>query len=109
MECAAARPGAQDLAPRRRGAAGFLSNLLNPKPVLFLLAFLPQFTSPAYGPVWQQLAGLGAIFAATGTLVTMGYGAAAGWLGLRLAGRLGLLNRIAAVMFAGLAVRLVAR
>lgn len=98
--------------PLRRGDVvrrGFLSNLLNPKPVLFLLAFLPQFTSPAYGPVWQQLAGLGAIFAATGTLVTIGYGAAAGWLGLRLAGRLGLLNRIAAVMFAGLAVRLVAR
>ena len=34
---------------------------------------------------------------------------AAGWLGTRLAGRLGILNRIAAVMFAGLAVRLVAR
>ena len=90
----------------RRGA---LSNLLNPKPVLFLLAFLPQFTNPAFGPIWQQLLGLGLIFAFTGTLVTMGYGMAAGWLGLRLGRRLGLMNRIAAVMFAGLALRLVAK
>ena len=90
----------------RRGA---LSNLLNPKPVLFLLAFLPQFTNPAFGPVWQQLLGLGLIFALTGTLVTMGYGMVAGWLGLRLGRRMGIMNRIAAVMFAALAVRLVAR
>lgn len=90
----------------RRGA---LSNLLNPKPVLFLLAFLPQFTNPAFGPIWQQLLGLGLIFAFTGTLVTMGYGVVAGWLGLRLGRRMGLLNRIAAVMFAGLALRLVAK
>ena len=88
---------------------GILSNVLNPKPVLFLLAFLPQFTSPAHGPVWHQLLGLGLIFAFTGTIITMAYGIAAGWLGMRLAGRMGILNRIAAVMFAALAVRLVAR
>ncbi len=85
---------------------GALSNILNPKPVLFLLAFLPQFTSPAYGPVWQQIAGLGLIFAFTGTLVTMGYGVVAGLLRQGLANRLGVLNKLAAVMFAGLAVRL---
>ena len=90
----------------RRGA---LSNILNPKPVLFLLAFLPQFTSPAYGPIWQQLLGLGLIFMVTGTLVTMGYGIVAGWLGARLGAHLGILNRVAAVMFAALALRLVAR
>ena len=90
----------------RRGA---LSNLLNPKPVLFLLAFLPQFTRPDYGPIWHQLLALGLIFAFTGTLVTMGYGLVAGWLGARLGAHLGVLNRIAAVMFAGLALRLVAR
>lgn len=64
--------------PSARGSArpwniirrGFLSNALNPKPVLFLLAFLPQFTSPAWGPIWQQILGLGLIFAFTGTLVT---------------------------------------
>ena len=90
----------------RRGA---LSSILNPKPVLFLLAFLPQFTSPAYGPIWQQILGLGLIFAFTGTLVTMGYGVVAGYVGHMLGKRLGLLNKIAAVMFAGLAIRLVAK
>lgn len=88
---------------------GFLSNALNPKPVLFLLAFLPQFTNPAWGPVWQQILGLGLIFAFTGTLVTMGYGIAAGYAGHLIGRRLGLVNRIAAVMFAGVALRLVTK
>ncbi len=88
---------------------GFLSNALNPKPVLFLLAFLPQFTNTAWGPVWQQILGLGLIFALTGTLVTMGYGVVAGYAGQVIGRRMGLVNRIAAVMFAGLAIRLVAR
>lgn len=94
---------------RRLIARGALNNLLNPKPVLFLLAFLPQFTSPAHGPVWHQFLGLGLIFAFTGTLVTMGYGVAAGLAGRTLSARMGWLNRIAAVIFAGLALRLVAR
>ncbi len=88
---------------------GFLSNALNPKPVLFLLAFLPQFTNPAWGPVWQQVLGLGLIFVFTGTLVTMGYGIVAGYAGQVIGRRMGLVNRIAAVMFAGLAIRLVAK
>ncbi|MDO5612631.1 MAG: LysE family translocator [Paracoccus sp. (in: a-proteobacteria)] len=90
----------------RRGA---LSNILNPKPVLFLLAFLPQFTRASYGPVWEQILGLGLIFALTGTLVTMGYGIVAGYAGQVLGRRLGVVNKIAAVLFAGLAIRLVAK
>lgn len=90
----------------RRGA---MSNILNPKPVLFLLAFLPQFTNIAYGPIWQQILGLGLIFAFTGTLVTMGYGIVAGYAGQVLGRRLGVVNKIAAVMFAALAIRLVAK
>ncbi|SES95317.1 LysE family translocator [Paracoccus homiensis] len=88
---------------------GFMSNALNPKPVLFLLAFLPQFTNAAWGPIWQQILGLGLIFAFTGTLVTMGYGIVGGLAGQVIGKRLGLVNRIAAVMFAGLAIRLVAK
>ncbi|WP_299360585.1 LysE family translocator [uncultured Paracoccus sp.] len=88
---------------------GMLSNLLNPKPVLFLLAFLPQFTRLAYGPIWQQILGLGLIFVVTGTIVTMGYGVVAGYLGQMLGRHMRVLNRVAAVMFAGLALRLVAR
>ncbi|WCR11300.1 LysE family translocator [Paracoccus stylophorae] len=88
---------------------GLVSNVLNPKPVLFLLAFLPQFTNPAWGPVWQQILGLGLIFALTGTIVTVGYGVVAGLAGHVIGRNLGILNRIAAVMFAGLALRLVAK
>ena len=90
----------------RRGA---LSNILNPKPVLFLLAFLPQFTKVEYGPIWQQILGLGLIFTFTGTLITMAYGIVAGVLGMRLSKHMGVLNRISAVIFAGLAVRLVVK
>lgn len=90
----------------RRGA---LSNILNPKPVLFLLAFLPQFTRIEYGPLWHQILGLGLIFALFGMAVTVGYGVVAGYAGQILGRRLGIMNRIAAVMFAGLAVRLVVK
>ena len=84
----------------RRGA---LSNILNPKPVLFLPMFLPLgFTSPGLWPDLAADPGLGLIFTFTGTLVTMGYGIVAGYAGHMLGRRLGLMNRIAAVMFAGL-------
>ncbi|MDZ4136346.1 MAG: LysE family translocator [Paracoccaceae bacterium] len=85
---------------------GILSNVLNPKPVLFVLAFLPQFVDPASGPVWKQIVALGGVFAFTGTLVTMGYGILAGYAGRALAARMGAVNKIAAVLFGGLAARL---
>ena len=108
---------AGEIDPRARAASstwnilrrGALSNLLNPKPVLFLLAFLPQFTRPEFGPIWQQILGLGLMFMASGTLVTMGYGIVGGYAGHVIGKRLGIVNRIAAVMFAGLALRLVAK
>lgn len=85
---------------------GALTNILNPKPVLFVMAFLPQFVVQGGPPVWQQIVTLGLVFAFTGTLVTMGYGVAAGYAGQALARRMGGLNRLASVLFAGLAVRL---
>lgn len=85
---------------------GALTNMLNPKPVLFVMAFLPQFVVAGGPPVWQQIVALGLVFALTGTLVTMGYGLAAGYAGQALARRMGALNRLAAVLFGGLAARL---
>jgi threonine/homoserine/homoserine lactone efflux protein len=93
----------------RAGAAlwrGFVTNALNPKVALFVLAFLPQFADPARGPVWQQVLILGALFTVTGTLITSGYGALAGWAGQRLSRRMGLMNKVAAVMLGGLAAKL---
>jgi threonine/homoserine/homoserine lactone efflux protein len=89
--------------PFRRG---FVTNALNPKVALFVLAFLPQFTDPAIGPVWQQILMLGSLFALTGALITAGYGALAGVMGRGLFARMGVVNRVAAVIYATLAVRL---
>lgn len=85
---------------------GALTNMLNPKPILFMLAFLPQFVDPTLGPVWMQIVFLGSVFGITGTIITAGFGYLAGRAGHAIGARLGLLNKVAAVLFAGLAARL---
>jgi len=42
---------------------GFLSAALNPKPGLFVLAFIPQFVNPELGSVTNQMIGYGIWFA----------------------------------------------
>ena len=42
---------------------GFLSNVLNPKPIIFYMAFLPQFIDPAQSPLAQSLFMAGLHFA----------------------------------------------
>ncbi len=44
-------------------ATALLSNVLNPKPGLFVVAFIPQFTDPSRGSVPAQMLVYGAIFA----------------------------------------------
>ena len=82
--------GAGAPAPARRSGAtfwrGFLMCVLNPKVALFFLAFLPQFASPAAGPIWAQMLILGAIFIALVVLVFGLIGIFAGKVGVRLAG-----------------------
>ncbi|MEC7762765.1 MAG: LysE family translocator [Pseudomonadota bacterium] len=102
---AVAGDGAQGLwrAIRR----GFMTNALNPKVALFILALLPQFTSPSTGPIWAQILALGLVFAVTGFFITAGYGIAAGLVGARLTRHARLLNRVSAMVYALLALRLV--
>lgn len=86
---------------------GFLTNVLNPKTALFIFAFIPQFTDPAIGPVWAQIVVLGAIFLTVGFAFSLCLGAAAGAFAHVLRARARLLGRVSAVLFGGLAARLV--
>jgi threonine/homoserine/homoserine lactone efflux protein len=49
--------------------AGVLSNVLNPKPGLFVAAFIPQFVVAEQGHVFGQMVALGAIFAVNTAVV----------------------------------------
>ncbi|MBJ6761559.1 LysE family translocator [Myxococcaceae bacterium JPH2] len=79
---------ARPLTERRSSFATFrqgaVTNLLNPKAYLFMLAVFPQFFRPEYGPLWLQTLVMGAIIAVTqvgvyGSLVLIA-DRARGWL-----------------------------
>jgi threonine/homoserine/homoserine lactone efflux protein len=53
---------------RRMFWEGLVVNVLNPKTAIFFLAFLPQFTDPAAGPVAPQMLVLGLIWIVLGVL-----------------------------------------
>lgn len=87
---------------------GLMVNLLNPKVILFILAFLPQFVTPAR-PILPQFLTLGIVFALGGLLVNGAVGVFAGSIGQRVARSAGLarwLSRISATIFGALALRL---
>jgi threonine/homoserine/homoserine lactone efflux protein len=83
-------------------------NLLNPKVILFILAFLPQFVDPSR-PILPQFLTLGVVFAVGGLLVNGAVGLFAGSIGQRVARSASLskwLSRISATIFGALALRL---
>jgi threonine/homoserine/homoserine lactone efflux protein len=98
-QVAGALPTAQ---AARTGAATFrqamLTNLLNPKAYLFMLAVFPQFLKPQAGSVWVQAGVLWVITAATQAGVYGSMALAAGGAGTRLASRPRL--QVAVVRFA---------
>lgn len=90
----------------RAARRGFVTNMLNPKVGLFVLAFLPQFTDPEVGPVWQQILILGAFQAGGGFLVSALIGTFAGIMAERMRRFASAINKCVAVIFGGLALRL---
>lgn len=94
---------------RRRFLQGFVNNSLNPKVMLFFIAFLPQFVDPALGPASVQMLALGAGFALMTAASYVLLGAASGRVGeafVRRPALARLLNRMVGILFIGLAARL---
>ena len=86
---------------------GFLTNVLNPKTALFIFAFIPQFSQPGNGPIWAQTLVLGAIFLINGFAFSLTLGALAGMMSDILRARVRAMNKITAILFGGLAARLI--
>jgi threonine/homoserine/homoserine lactone efflux protein len=80
-----------------------ITNLLNPKVILFNIAFLPQFTNPDLGHMQLQLAMLGATLLVVDLVIDGAIGYFAGTLGQRIrnASQAGTrrVNRVAAGIF----------
>jgi len=84
-------------------------NLTNPKVSFFFMAFLPQFADPRHGPMILQFFQLGAVFIMATLLVFGLISLFAGGLGDRFRNSAMVqktVNRIAALVFIGLAVKL---
>ena len=109
-ETAADTSGLPPLGLRQSYLRGVLMNISNPKVALFFLAFLPQFVqSDTDLPAWSQVLVLGALFMLSTLLVFGAIAVGAGrWgrLWLSSKGWQTKLNKLAALVFAGLGLRL---
>lgn len=100
-------------APRQTGGQlyrrGVIMSLTNPKVTVFFLAFLPQFASPARGSIGLQMFMLGVLFMLAALLVFSAIAVFSGAVGERLqrspAAQVWL-NRLAGIVFIGLALKL---
>ncbi|MEU0521793.1 LysE family translocator [Streptosporangium sp. NPDC006007] len=81
---------------------GVVVNVLNPKVVLFFLAFLPQFVHPEAGSVPLQIVVLGGTLLVLGLISDMIYAAGAGALGSRLRAHSNVLGYFSGAVYLGL-------
>jgi threonine/homoserine/homoserine lactone efflux protein len=82
-------PPDEEAVPRTRRRAytqGIVVNLTNPKTIVFVFAFLPQFVDPQARHGWLQVLVLGLSFALLGCLSDSAYALAAGSIADRLRG-----------------------
>ncbi|WP_166416081.1 LysE family translocator [Cochlodiniinecator piscidefendens] len=88
---------------------GVVMNITNPKIAIFFLAFLPQFADPARGSISGQILILGVVFIVSTTFVFGAIAWGAGFLGdwlKRSPQAQTIMNRVAGVIFVGLALKL---
>ncbi|MEV7005838.1 LysE family translocator [Streptosporangium sp. NPDC051022] len=100
-------PEAQEARPRPLRSIfmeGVVVNVLNPKVILFFLAFLPQFVRPEAGSVPLQIVVLGGTLLVIGLVSDIIYAAGAGALGSRLRNHSRALGYFSGVIYLGLGV-----
>ncbi|MEP1610874.1 MAG: LysE family translocator [Roseobacter sp.] len=85
---------------------GLLVNLTNPKVILFILAFIPQFVRPDAGPILFQFFVFGAIVGVGGLAINGIVGMGVGKFSQRLARHARALNVLTAGIFTALAMRI---
>jgi threonine/homoserine/homoserine lactone efflux protein len=71
---------------RRLYSQGLVVNLLNPKTIVFIFAFIPQFVDVGAGHAWLQILLLGLTFAGLGLMSDSLYAIVAGTVADRLRG-----------------------
>lgn len=98
----------QELPTRNSNAFrdGLLVNLTNPKVILFVLAFVPQFVDPNAGSVLAQFLVFGAVIGLGGFIINGLAGVFASGVGRRMARGSRLLDWMTAGIFSMLAMRL---
>ncbi len=104
-----AEPAASRISPARAFRDAMVVNVTNPKIVVFVFAFLPQFVDPERGSSFLQFVLLGSILNIGGLLINGAVGAGAGRLRGFLSARAWLVRSLhyaTATIFLGLAARI---